>query len=352
MRSVIRDYLFSPLRPDSGGCHVCAKLDGYLHINDRSDEFFPAEAMRLTAPNYKLNRQYSDEELRKCPECGKYYAYKEWSPGGSDDAMSTTVHESMNRICFLEAHIMMNESESVIENFLRGSPSVWKESYDSHQEGLNIELKSLKSHSTEILDEGIRLIESHIASKMNVYKEESSAAEAEAAWIISGYLMTSLPVLTVELIERYIIAAGDEREAVRENITGGLTLGIYKLEDKKELLQKIRIQVSTLPHNRERVKILNAIDSILEPGIRWFEFLSLDNPVYDEALKLHIEKLSGITILGFIPGGVTESILDFEYRGFTFSADNSSGHWEFSVRGDCPGELLDEVSKYIKRIRN
>ncbi len=351
MRSIIRDYLFSPLRPEAGDCPVCSKLDGYLHINDRSDGYFPAEAMRLTAPNEKLNHQYSEEELRKCPQCGKYYSYKEWSPGGSDDAMVTTIHESINRVCFLEAHIMLRESESVIESFLRESPDIWRDSYDLHQEGFGIEMEFFRSHAAEIMDEGISFIESRAADRMTVYREEAFSAEGEAAWIISGYLMTSLPLLAIELIERYIISAGDDRATVRENITGGLTLGIYKLEGKREQLLRLKTSAVSLPHNREKIKLLNAINYALEPDVQWKEFLSLDNPVYDEALKLHMEKLSGLTVLGFIPGGATEAILDFEYRGFTFSGDNSSGHWEFSVRSDCPEEILEQASQYIKKIR-
>ncbi len=349
MRSIIRDYLLSPLRPGDGGCPVCEKLNGYLHINDRGDECFPPEASLLVPPNDKLKHQYSEEELRKCPECGKYYAYREWSPGGSDDAMVTTAHESINRISFLEAHIILRESESVIENFLRSSPLIWQESYNVHQDGSGIELNSLKSHAAEILDEGIKFIESRAASKMNVYRDEAFTAEGEAAWIISDYLMTSPDRLTPGQFERYIMIAADERDTIRESIAGGLTLGIYKLNGDIELLKMAREIASGLPHNRERTKLINAIDSILEPGIKWRDFLSLENPVHDEALKLHIEKLPGITVLRFVPGGVTESILDFEYMGFTFSGDNSAGHWEFSVRGECPEEILDQLSVYLKK---
>jgi hypothetical protein len=71
-----------------GGCSFCAALTPYLG-SDQTSNYLDREV------RWKMRSLKSDGEMEilACPECGKYYFYREWTPGGSDDAMVTTYHQ-------------------------------------------------------------------------------------------------------------------------------------------------------------------------------------------------------------------------------------------------------------------
>lgn len=78
---------------------------------------------------WKMRSLKSDgeKEILACPECGRYYYFREWAPGGSDDAMVTTEHQDFYELlpyelCMhlypvleqTEADFLVSEGEAVI----------------------------------------------------------------------------------------------------------------------------------------------------------------------------------------------------------------------------------------------
>jgi hypothetical protein len=99
-------------------CPTCSELGEYIEIENPqapSDEEgshdFPAAVAALRVPNASLERyyRYSSERLLKCPDCGAYFWYREWAPGGSEDVMRTYIHESVRRLSYLETHVELDD---------------------------------------------------------------------------------------------------------------------------------------------------------------------------------------------------------------------------------------------------
>jgi hypothetical protein len=61
-------------------------------------------------------------------------------------------------------------------------------------------------------------------------------------------------------------------------------------------------------------------------------------------LRIHIKKLDGAKVTGFITDHVTEAWIDFSYRGHCFSVNNQFGaYWFFVNDPNCPDEILAAV---------
>lgn len=93
-------------------CEACGEIGAYVEIAnaqepaaDEPSQSFPPAAERLAAPNPRLedHYRYASERLLKCPACGAYYWYSRWAPGGSDDVLHSTIHESLRRLSDSEA---------------------------------------------------------------------------------------------------------------------------------------------------------------------------------------------------------------------------------------------------------
>lgn len=61
-------------------------------------------------------------------------------------------------------------------------------------------------------------------------------------------------------------------------------------------------------------------------------------------MRDHLQKLDGVVITGFVTDWVTEGWIDFDYKGFHFSANDQLGaYWLFVNDPRCPDDILLEV---------
>lgn len=66
------------------------------------------------------------------------------------------------------------------------------------------------------------------------------------------------------------------------------------------------------------------------------------------ALRDHLAGLSGASLTGFLGDDLTETWIDFHYRGHDFSINDQLGSWWFFVADPlCPEALLDEVTAHF-----
>ena len=65
------------------------------------------------------------------------------------------------------------------------------------------------------------------------------------------------------------------------------------------------------------------------------------------ALKDQLTKSPGVTVTKFLDS-TTETWIDFEYRGFSFTAHNPlNDFWLFVADPACPDELLGKVKQML-----
>jgi hypothetical protein len=79
-------------------------------------------------------------------------------------------------------------------------------------------------------------------------------------------------------------------------------------------------------------------------------FGDLPQTVLWHRLRNHIEKLVGAEITDFVTDNVTETWIDFSYRGHRFSVNDQFGAYLFFVNDpSCPDETLDAVLSHCAR---
>ena len=100
-------------------CPTCSALGDFLEIENAqapadwdTSQSFPPEVQSLQIPNESLAPYFGfgSERLLKCPDCGTYYWYRQWAPGGSEDVLHTYIHESVRRLSYLEAHVALHDA--------------------------------------------------------------------------------------------------------------------------------------------------------------------------------------------------------------------------------------------------
>jgi hypothetical protein len=306
MSSDLREFLFAKLRFKPTDCKICSALDSSFHIENAADEessssFFPEEFDHVSVPNFNLARQFGDDTLLKCAECGNYYTYRAWQPGGSDDAMRTYNHEAFTRIAFIEAHILLSESERIIEKYLHESPSDWQEIYNTHQQGLREEMDTLRKNAETIVKEGVEFLNAKVAEKMKVYKPESLEAEGVVAEVMARYLMTSMITFSPEVLFSMLDLLSDNRENVRKNLVAGFKFGLYYLREQPQLLGKIATRLQNMRQNPELKEALSEVQDLMQPFFKPVHFYSPAGDSFglaDETLKSYLEKLPGLKVTG------------------------------------------------------
>jgi len=145
---------------------MCSSIGGGCGVENEwgseKPDKMPSAFYKLRLPNEKLKSQDPDETLLQCPQCGVYYLYHRWSPGGSEDAMKTVVHELVKPASVLEAvaHVQwLAEKEK--------NPAVAQEL----REGLELETRSFKVKAETIVREAIE----HVSEKRSSFCLERAA---------------------------------------------------------------------------------------------------------------------------------------------------------------------------------
>jgi len=107
-------YLYSKNYPFCSNCRI---LPDCMQISDNSDDQLP-EAIGQLKHLEDLQFPYTAEgSLMQCGNCNAYYWYQTSTPGGSEDAMKTTVYESIRKIGFAGVWLELTEA---------------REAYDTH----------------------------------------------------------------------------------------------------------------------------------------------------------------------------------------------------------------------------
>jgi hypothetical protein len=66
-------------------------------------------------------------------------------------------------------------------------------------------------------------------------------------------------------------------------------------------------------------------------------------------LREHIEKLDGGAVTDFVTDNVTESWIDFSYRGYRFFLNDQFGdYWFFVDDPTCPDGILETILAHCK----
>jgi len=148
----------------NGACPTCAGLGETIEIENAQDpaegeeaEGFPPEADALQAPNEALEQtyRYGNERLLKCPDCGTYYGYRKWAPGGSEDVQHTYIHEAIRRLGFLEAHVELRDVLYQAHRRAREYGGSYQAAYELARRGVEAELSLLRARHGEIIAEVI-----------------------------------------------------------------------------------------------------------------------------------------------------------------------------------------------------
>lgn len=77
-------------------CHLCTDLQqGYEIENEQGSDDAQRFPESFSALGWRLDGlgSYGEDSLKQCPACLRYFYYRRWTPGGSDDPMRTYEHE-------------------------------------------------------------------------------------------------------------------------------------------------------------------------------------------------------------------------------------------------------------------
>jgi hypothetical protein len=178
-------------------CRVCTPLRDVGEIVDSS---FPPEFEPLQI----LSNPYSDERILKCPQCHTYFYYRKWSPGGSEDAMRTYVHESLDKMKLLDVHLEFDAQLAELKKRAEQSYS-WKEDYDKLFKRAEQERQYLREYSMIIIQDAIACIKEQRSTKVPLcYLDEVRQREQHAAAVLEEYcqnLTSYSPTLYNHLIQ-------------------------------------------------------------------------------------------------------------------------------------------------------
>ncbi|MBI2444385.1 MAG: hypothetical protein HYV42_04070 [Candidatus Magasanikbacteria bacterium] len=362
-------------------CSVCSQLKDYAEIEyeadtDRPDFAAPYENLKITEPTVR-----NATGLIFCPECGQYYLEREWTPGGSEDALKTCYYESIGRISHLTAHkaiegAVTEAKQWAEKNKQNAFGETRRKAYEELRAAASIEFKRLEKHAEKIVQDCLDALAdryansnthretlerfypgSKDANEKSVQKERKKDGERAAytAEILGRYLekIESPPLpLGLEVIR----LLGDKQEDVSRAVYLPLLITLGKMKDRKEDLQKIYDELQKLKDDSEPAANLSRYVRRLKEGIGTKEFFRLpeegwyDLSITDDVLLRHLQKLPGLKIINHIPPGYTEATIDFEYQGYEFSTDNGYLKWCWFVDEDCPEEILDEIKNHLRKI--
>ena len=130
-------------------CKLCYELKESNHIENKANltdsthaSFFPDSFYKLKSILNKDYESYADNnaKLLKCPECYQYFLWEELTPGGSDDAMTTYIHESLRRINNEEAIFLMKKLLHTFEMQANKYESIFRENFNWASPILNLEI--------------------------------------------------------------------------------------------------------------------------------------------------------------------------------------------------------------------
>jgi hypothetical protein len=83
------------------------------------------------------------------------------------------------------------------------------------------------------------------------------------------------------------------------------------------------------------------LNIICPDGSRLFASISVER--FRRGLRRHLEGISGVEITDVF-GDVTQTWIDFRYRGYEFSASDPMGDYDFFVSdAECPEGILQEI---------
>ena len=136
-------------------CKLCSELKESNHIENKADltysthaSFFPDSFYKLKSILNEDSESYADNnaKLLKCPECNQYFLWEEWTPGGSDDAMTTYIHESLRRINNKEAIHFMKNLLHIFEIQANKYESIFREKFNLASPILNTEIHNARQN--------------------------------------------------------------------------------------------------------------------------------------------------------------------------------------------------------------
>jgi hypothetical protein len=143
-------------------CRTCAELGGYQEIENSPDAETPSEFPKaysgLGVPAKDLALRDPDEALLKCSQCAQFYLYRRWSPGGSEDALRTTVYEAVYPIGLLEVHLKLEQAESDSLRWMKkysrdkSLGPLFRDKYRSNAAAIESVRTQLRKRAAEIVD--------------------------------------------------------------------------------------------------------------------------------------------------------------------------------------------------------
>jgi hypothetical protein len=239
-------------------CPICGGLSAFVEIENAQNpdegeaaEHLPPQVQALQAPNESLAHYYrfGNERLLKCPQCGTYYWYREWAPGGSEDVLHTYIHESVRRLGFLEAHVELRDALYQANRRAQEYGGGYVEGYESVRAGVYAEMGLLRARHRQIIAEAIDRIQNkydrsqELAETLALYspqrdhssqleeaRERDRARASYYAGVLAEYVAYArLPDLGSELLQRLVRTLADEVCQVRQTVAGAL-LGALEAE--------------------------------------------------------------------------------------------------------------------------
>ncbi len=81
------------------------------------------------------------------------------------------------------------------------------------------------------------------------------------------------------------------------------------------------------------------------------QFVELPESASFDRMRDHIAGLGGVAITGFLSDDVTETWIDFTFRGHQFTINNQFGdYWFFVADPCCPDDVLQAVVRHCEAL--
>jgi hypothetical protein len=233
-------------------CAACGSLGDYLEIEnpqerteyDAEPGHFPPEVAELQPPSEALAQyfRFKNARLLKCFECGTFFWYREWAPGGSEDVMRTYIHESLQRLSLLEAYVELAEARYQAHRQAQEYGGSYEAEYDQLRDSVAAEMEHLRMRWQDLVLDVVDALENRhrsseeLAETLRLYspdrdhsdtlrrqREREEEVAAYRAGVLAEYLppggVSSLPP---DVQRRLAILAADSNEQVARNIRSAL----------------------------------------------------------------------------------------------------------------------------------
>lgn len=76
-------------------------------------------------------------------------------------------------------------------------------------------------------------------------------------------------------------------------------------------------------------------------------FGDIPSDLHSCGLKKHLDRMEGMRVTDVF-GDIVETWIDFEYRGYEFSAHDNFGNYWLWAQNDCPDDVLLAVLTYCR----